>query len=130
MKAGGRVRAVGRVLGPRPAAALLTMAALIAGIGVAGAVAAFLASLNTPPRWTARVAAPHALVRVRPVRNYGSYTAIARRLETLDAAVYLRVPAGLGRGRFAAPLRLECVAGKVLGSPRRAAVRRAKFRPA
>ncbi len=112
MKTGGRVRAVGRILGRRPAASLVTMAALIAGIGVAGAVAGFLASLNTPPRWTARVAAPHALVRVRPVRNYGSYTEIARRLETLDAAVYLRVPASLGRGRFAAPLRLECVAGR------------------
>ena len=112
MKTGGRIRAVGRIPGRRPAASLATMAALIAGIGVAGAVAGFLASLHAPPRWTARVAAPHALVRVRPVRNYGSYAAIARRLETLDAAVYLRVPASLGRGRFAAPLRLECVAGR------------------
>lgn len=112
------IRAAGRILGRQPAASLVAMAALIAGIGVAGAVAGFLASLNTPPRWTARAAAPHALVRVRPVRNYGSYTAIARRLETLDAAVYLRVPASLGRGRFAAPLRLECVSGsywEVLG---------------
>ena len=112
------VRAAGRILGRQPAVSLVTMAALIAGIGVAGAVAGFLASLNAPPRWTARAAAPHALVRVRPVRNYGSFTAVARRLETLDIAVYLRVPASLGRGRFAAPLRRECVSGsywEVLG---------------
>lgn len=88
---------------------LATTAALIAGIGVAAAVAGFLDSLNTPPRWTARAPDPNMLVRVSPVRNYGSYTAIGPRLRTLDVAVYRRVTASTGRGPFAAPLQLECV---------------------
>ena len=109
MSTGGRARGLLRTLGRQPAVSLATTAALIAGIGVAAAVAGFLDSLNTPPRWTARVPDPNMLVRVSPVRNYGSYTAIGPRLRTLDVAVYRRVTAGTGRGPFAAPLQLECV---------------------
>ena len=109
MSTGGRARGLLRTLGRQPAVSLATTAALIAGIGVAAAVAGFLDSLNTPPRWTARVPDPNMLVRVSPVRNYGSYTAIGPRLRTLDVAVYRRVTASTGRGPFAAPLQLECV---------------------
>ena len=110
MSTGGRARGLlRRTLGRQPAVSLATTAALIAGIGVAAAVAGFLGSLNTPPRWTARVPDPNMLVRVSPVRNYGSYTAIGPRLRTLDVAVYRRVTASTGRGPFAAPLQLECV---------------------
>ena len=106
---GDLARGLRRTLGRQPAVSLATTAALIAGIGVAAAVAGFLDSLHAPPRWTARVPDPDMLVRVSPVRNYGSYTAIGPRLRTLDVAVYRRVTAGAGRGPFAAPLQLECV---------------------
>lgn len=108
--AGGAVRLIRRW----PTIALGAALTLSLGVGVSGAVFSFLQAVVAPPLRGEHAENLQRLVRVPAIKTYAAYRGMTERIRTLDMGVYYRSSAGLGRGPFAAPLRLECISDTYL----------------
>ena len=106
----GMTRSMIRFARRAPATMLGGALILTLGVGACAAVLGFLLSMAAPALPGDHGDGIERLVRVPAVKTWAAYRDLAERVRTVDLAVYHRGGvASMGRGRSAAPLRLECI---------------------